>query len=89
MYPGTAGIAAGYQRIAEVMIIEINGEYYDMKYRDPGIMRPEDKGLWRSFKVKKDFNGKWYTCDDYDYLINDVGIIVARESGWDLQRENL
>lgn len=71
------------------MIIEINGEHYDLKYRDPGILRPEDEGLWRAYKVKKDWNENWYTCDDYDYLINDEGIIVARESGWDLQRENL
>ena len=71
------------------MIVQIDMDHYELKYRDPGILRPEDKGLMRADKVEKDWNGNWFTCDDDDYLINDKGIIVAKETGWGLRRIDL
>lgn len=73
------------------MIVCINSEYYQLHYRDPGILRPEDKGLWRAYKVKQNIcrlPGYTYADDD-DYLITDDWHIVAKETGWDLRRESL
>ena len=67
-------------------VLLIDGSWYRARYQDPGILRPEDRGLWRCDKVKRDRNGFWYCCDDDDYLIDDDGRIVARETGWDLRR---
>ena len=63
------------------MIIEIEGIFYRIRYKD--------HGLWRADKVKRDRNGWWFCCDDDDYLIDDSGRIVAREVGWDLRREEI
>lgn len=71
----------------KTMIIEIDGNFYRIRYRDSGVLRPEDKGLWRAEQVEQDWNGFWSCCDDDDYLINDEGQIVAREIGWGLRRE--
>lgn len=62
------------------MIIQIGADYYRVRGIDPGILRPEDKGLRRCHKVKQDWNGNWYCCDDDDYLVDDEGKIVAKES---------
>ena len=70
-------------------IIVIDGKHYRLSYRDPGILRPEDKGLWRGNMVEQDWNGWWTVCEDDDYLITDDGRIVAREVGWDLRREEM
>jgi hypothetical protein len=72
------------------MIIEIDGKYYRLRYRDLGILRPEDKGLWRANRVdRSSITGEWYPCDDDDFLITDDWRVVARENGWDLRREEL
>ena len=71
------------------MIIEIDGKHYRLRYRDPGILRPEDRDLWRAEMVAQDPIGFWYVCDDDDYLITDDRRVVAREIGWDLRREML
>ena len=71
------------------MIISIGGSFYRVRYRDPGVLRTEDKGLWRCHKVDRDWNGRWFCCDDDDYLITDDGRIVARETGWNLRREEI
>ena len=72
------------------MIIEIEGKFYRIRYRDPGILRPEDKGLWRADRVDRStINGEWYVCDDDDFLIDDNGKVVAREIGWELRREEM
>ena len=72
------------------MIIEIDGKTYRLRYRDPGILRPEDRGLWRADRVDRStINGEWFTCDDDDYLITDDRRVVAREIGWELRRETL
>ena len=75
--------------MTEGRVIEINGSYYRVRYRDPGFTHSEDDGLWRCHKVALDWNGNWYCCDDDDYLITDDGQIVAREVGWDLRREEI
>lgn len=70
------------------MIIAINGNHYRLRYRDPGTLRPEDKGLWRADRVEWDRKaGRWHHVDDDDYLISDDRRIIARESGWELRRE--
>lgn len=72
------------------MIIEIEGKHYHLRYRDPGFLRPEDKGLWRATRVERSrITGDWYPCDDDDYLITNDWRVVAREIGWDLRREEL
>ena len=71
------------------MIIRIVDSYYRARYKDPGVLRPEDKGLIRCHKVKQDWNGEWFCCDDDDYLVDENGKIVARETGWDLRREDI
>lgn len=71
------------------MIIQIGASFYRVRYRDPGILRPEDAGLWRCHKVSQDWNGFWFCCDDDDYLITDDGHVVAREIGWDLRKEKM
>ena len=72
------------------MIIEIGGEYYRVMYQDSGVLRPEDKGLLRAYRVEKSqITGDWFCCDDDDYLIDDSGRIVAREIGWGLRREKI
>lgn len=73
-----------------MMIIEIDGKHYRLRYRDPGILRPEDKGLWRADMVDQSIiTGDWFPCDDDDYLITDDRRVVAREVGWDLRREEM
>ena len=71
------------------MIIEIGGECYKVRGYDPGILRPEDRGLLRAHKVKQDWGGFWFCCDDDDYLIDREGKIIAREIGWNLRREKM
>ena len=67
-------------------VIRIEGEYYRLQYRDPGILRPEDAGLWRALKVEWD-GDHFGIHDDDDYLIDaDARCVVAREVGWDLRR---
>lgn len=66
-------------------IITIGGEHYRIIGVDPGILRPEDRGLIRAVKVSRDQFGRWVVCDDDDWLIADRQI-VARETGWDLRR---
>jgi len=70
-------------------IVLINGEHYALRYRDPGILAPEDRGLWRAIKVKRGIFGDWTPADDEDYLITDDLKIVAIEYGWNLRRESL
>ena len=72
----------------EKTVIEINGEHYRLKYKDPGILRPEDKGLWRALHVTWE-GDHWGINDDDDYLITDDGRVVAREIGWCLRREEI
>ena len=71
------------------MIIEIEGKFYRIRYRDRGFPHEEDRGLWRAEMVAQDPIGFWYVCDDDDYLIDDSGKVVAREIGWNLRREML
>ena len=70
------------------MIIEIGNEFYKVRYADPGVLRPEDKGLLRCHKVARStITGDWFPCDDDDYMIDaDSRQVVAREVGWDLRR---
>ena len=70
------------------MIIEIDGKHYRLRYRDPGILRPEDKGLWRAVRVDRStITGEWFPCDDDDFMIDaDARRVIAREVGWDLRR---
>lgn len=70
------------------MIIAVGGKHYRLKYRDPGILRPEDKGLWRADRVEWDRSaGRWRYTDDDDFLISDdCTKVVARETGWTLRR---
>lgn len=63
----------------------IDGSFYRILYRDPGILRPEDAGLWRALHVIWD-GDHWGIHDDDDYLITDDWRVVAREIGWDLRR---
>jgi hypothetical protein len=72
------------------VIIEIGNEYYKVRYADPGVLRPEDKGLLRSHKVVRNVAGDWYPCDDDDFLIDaEKRTVVAREIGWELRRERV
>ena len=72
------------------MIVQIGDAYYRLRYRDPGILRPEDKGLWRAVRVDRStITGEWFACDDDDYLITDDRRVVAREIGWDLRKEEV
>lgn len=67
-------------------VIRIEGEFYRLLYRDPGILRPEDKGLWRALKVEWD-GDHFGIHDDDDYLIDaDRCCVVVREVGWGLMR---
>lgn len=69
-------------------VIRINGEFYRLLYRDPGILRPEDKGLWRALHVTWD-GDHWGIHDDDDYLLSENGKVVAKEIGWGLKRIEL
>lgn len=69
-------------------VIRIDGEYYRLMYRDPGVLRPEDKGLWRALHVTWD-GDRFGIHDDDDYLLSDDRRVVARETGWDLRREDI
>lgn len=70
-------------------VIRIDGEFYRLLYQDPGILRPEDVGLWRALKVEWD-GDHFGIHDDDDYLIDaDILCVVAREVGWDLRRIEL
>ena len=69
-------------------VIRIEGEFYRLLYRDPGTLRPEDRGLWRALKVTWD-RDHWGFHDDDDYLLSDDGKVIAREIGWDLRREEM
>ena len=69
-------------------VIRIGGEFYRLLYRDPGILRPEDRGLWRALKVEWD-GDHWGIHDDDDYLLSENGKVVAKEIGWGLRREEL
>ena len=66
-------------------VIRIEGEFYRLLYRDPGILRPEDKGLWRALHVTWD-GDHFGIHDDDDYLLSDDRKVVARETGWGLMR---
>ena len=66
-------------------VVRIDGEFYRAMYLDPGILRPEDKGLWRALHVTWD-GDHWGIHDDDDYLLSDDRKVVAREVGWDLRR---
>ena len=66
-------------------VILIDGSYYRILYRDPGILRPEDRGLWRALKVTWD-GDHFGIHDDDDWLITDDRRVVAREVGWELRR---
>lgn len=66
-------------------VILIDGSYYRILYRDPGTLRPEDKDLWRAWKVSWD-GDHFGIHDDDDWLITDDRRVVAREIGWDLRR---
>ena len=69
------------------MIIEIETEFYKVRYVDPGVLRPEDKGLLRCDKIARNAAGDWFPCDDDDFLIDaEARLLVAREVGWDLRR---
>ena len=71
-------------------IVGINGEFYRLLYKDEGFMYPEDHGLYRAWKVKRDQFNRWFVCDDDDYMIDpDIFKIVAKEYDWCLRRENL
>lgn len=73
----------------EDMIVQIGGEHYRLRYIDPGFPHPEDRGLWRAVKVQMNAAGVWFCCDDDDYMITPDRLrITARESGWELRREN-
>lgn len=70
-------------------VIRIDGAYYRVMYRDPGVLRPEDKGLWRALHVTWD-GDHFGIHDDDDYLIDaESRQVVAREVGWDLRRINI
>ena len=69
-------------------VIRIEGEFYRLLYRDPGILRPEDAGLWRALHVTWD-GDHWGIHDDDDYLLSENGKVVAKEIGWGLRREEL
>lgn len=69
-------------------VIILNGEFYRLLYLDPGILRPEDKGLWRALHVTWD-GDHWGVHDDDDYLLSENGKVVAKEIGWGLRRETL
>jgi hypothetical protein len=68
-------------------IVKIGSEYYRLLYKDKGILRPEDKGLWRALHVIWD-GDHFGIHDDDDYLLSENGI-VAKEIGWGLRREEL
>lgn len=72
----------------ENTVIRLGGHHYRIRYRDHGILRPEDRGLWRALRVTWD-GDHWGIHDDDDYLITDSGEVIAREIGWDLRREKL
>lgn len=69
-------------------VIKLGGRHYRIHYKDKGFLRPEDKGLWRALHVEWD-KDHWGIHDDDDYLITDLGEVVAREIGWDLRREEI
>lgn len=69
-------------------VIRIEGEYYRLRYRDSGFTHKEDKGLWRADKVTWD-RDHWGIHDDDDYLLSDDGKVIARETGWNLRREEM
>lgn len=70
----------------EGSVIKAEGRYYRIRYRDPGILRPEDHFLYRADRVEwKDDH--WSYIDDADYLIDDERRVVAKEVGWCLRRE--
>ena len=71
-------------------VVIIAGAYYKIRSCDSGFQHPEDKGLWRAGLVEWERRlCYWNPVDDYDYMISDDGRIMARESGWNLQREDL
>ena len=72
------------------MIITIGTEHFQVRYADPGVLRPEDKGLLRCDKVARNAAGDWFPCDDDDFLIDaEKRTVVARETGWELRRESI
>lgn len=72
------------------MIIQIGPDHFDLRYIDPGILRPEDRGLWRANRISRNAAGDWFVCDDDDYLIDSSRTrVIAKETGWDLRREKL
>lgn len=72
------------------MILLIGTDYYNLRYIDRGFLYAEDRGLWRSHKVKKNSAGDWFCCDDDDYMIDiEKRKVMAREIGWDLRREKI
>lgn len=77
---------SGKNSLPIMRIVEIDGRFYCLRYKDPGVMRVEDKGLWRAVSVQKDSHGRWFCNDDDDYLINDEMKVVAIESGWNMRR---
>ncbi len=71
------------------MVIWIEGEFYRLRYIDSGVLRPEDRDLWRCLKVTWD-GDHFGVHDDDDWLIDmENRKVVARETGWDLRREVL
>lgn len=69
-------------------VVRIDGEFYRAMYRDPGVLRPEDKGLWRALHVTWD-GDHFGIHDDDDYLLSDDRKVVAKEVGWNLRRINI
>ncbi len=69
-------------------VVRIGGEFYRLCYRDPGTLRPEDKDLWRAWKVTWD-GDHFGIHDDDDYLLSDDGKVIARETVWNLRREEI
>ena len=69
-------------------VVRLDGTYYRAMYQDPGILRPENRGLWRALHVTWD-GDHWSVHDDDDYLLSDDRKVVAKEIGWGLRREEL
>lgn len=67
-------------------VYKIDGCYYKLGYKDPGIFHSENKGLWRAIKVEWRTD-HWHILDDLDYLITDDRRLVAVEIGWERRRE--
>ena len=63
-----------------IPIVKLGNEYYSVREY------VQKHKAWRCQRMEwSDQFGRWFVCDDDNYIINNGGNIICREVGWDLK----